>query len=64
MELQTLGGTIVEARLFCSHWLRTVVEGEPERSMALWPLKEREEQAAGLHKSSTLYSGINGTRGT
>lgn len=62
MELQTLGGTIVESILFGSHWLLAVVEGEPGRSRAVSPLKEREEQVCTLY--STLYCGINGTRGT
>lgn len=42
MELQTLGGTIVEPILLCSHWLLTVVEGEAGRSMAI--KREREEE--------------------
>lgn len=44
MELQTLGGTIVEPILFRSRWLLTAAEGEPGRRMAVSPLKEREGQ--------------------
>lgn len=49
MELQTLGGTIVEPILLCSHWLLTVVEGEPGRSMAIKRERERSRSAQEFH---------------
>lgn len=49
MELQTLGGTIVEPILLCSHWLLTAVEGEPGRSMAIKRERERSRSAQEFH---------------
>lgn len=44
MELPTLGGTIVEPILFCSHCLLTVAEGEPGMDGFIAIKREREEQ--------------------